>query len=55
MPTFTNQTSQVAIEARIAERRRADNGNELTMRGDYHLPFGRLTLGQKLRKWLRQV
>ena len=55
MSTFTNQTSRVAIEARIAERPRADNGNELTMRGDYHLPFGRLTLGQKLRKWLRQV
>ena len=46
MSTFTNQTSRVAIEARIAERRRADmRGN-----GDYYL----LT-AKALVKWLCQV
>jgi hypothetical protein len=55
MSTFTNQTSRVAIEARIAERRRADNGNELTMRGDYHLPFGKAEARAEAAKWLCQV
>jgi hypothetical protein len=49
MSTFTNQTSRVAIEARIAERRRA----ELTMRGndDYDLPTAKAK-AQALVKWL---
>jgi hypothetical protein len=44
MSTFTNPTSRVAIEARIAERRRA----ELTMRAndDYYPP------AKELVKWL---
>jgi hypothetical protein len=55
MSTFTNQTSRVAIEARIAERRRADNGNELTMRGDDdYLPTAKAK-AQALVKWLCQV
>jgi hypothetical protein len=55
MSTFTNQTSRVAIEARIAERRRADNGNELTTRGDYHRPFGKGEGRAEAAKWLCQV
>ena len=43
MSTFTNQTSRADIEARISERRRAENGNELTTpQGDYHQPFGQV-------------
>jgi hypothetical protein len=55
MSTFTNQTSRVTIEARIAERRRADNGNELTMRGNdgYYLPTAKAQA--ELVKWLCQV
>jgi hypothetical protein len=57
MSTFTNQTSRVAIEARIAERRRADNGNELTMRGndDYYLPTAKAKAQAELVKWICQV
>ena len=55
MPNFTNQMSRVAIEARIAEWRRADiNGNELTMRSDddYCLPTAK---AKELMKWLCRV
>jgi hypothetical protein len=54
MSTFTNQTSRVAIEARIAERRRAENGNELTMRAndDYDLPNAKAKAQAELMKWL---
>jgi hypothetical protein len=37
---FMNWTSRVAIAGRIAERRRLQNWDELTIPGDYHLPFG---------------
>jgi hypothetical protein len=49
MSTFTNQTSRVAIDARIAKRRRTDNGNELTMRNDddYYL-----STAKELVKWI---
>ncbi len=57
MSTFTNQTSRVTIEARIAERRRADNGNELTMRDNdaYSLPTAKAKAKAELVKWLCQV
>ena len=53
MSIFTTQTSRVVIEARIAERRRADNGNEL--RGDYHVPFGKDEARAEAAKWLCQI
>ena len=46
MSTFINQNSRVAIEARIAERRR---GND-----DCCLPTAKAK-AQELVKWLRQV
>ena len=55
MSTFTNQTSRADIEARISERRRADNGNELTTQGDYHRPFGKVEARAEAAKWLCQV
>ena len=57
MLTFTNQTSRVAISARIAERRRADNGNELATRGNdaYDLPTAKAKLQAELLKWLFRV
>jgi hypothetical protein len=55
MPTFINWTSRVAIEGRIAERRCADNWKELTMRGDYYLPFGKAEARAEATKWLCQV
>jgi hypothetical protein len=51
---FINWTSRVAIEARIAERRRLEDWSELT-RGDYHLPFGRAEARIEAAKWLWQV
>jgi hypothetical protein len=55
MSTFINWNSRVAIEARIAERRDADNWNRLATRGDYHLPFGRAEARAEAAKWLCQV
>ena len=56
MSTFTNQTSRVAIDARMAERRRAENGNEFTMRGndDYYQPNAKAKAQAELMKWLCQ-
>lgn len=54
MSTF-KWTSRVDIEARVAERRRAENGNESTMRGDYHQPFGKAEARAEAAKWLCQV
>ena len=53
--TFMNWTSWVAIAARIAERRRPQNWNELTMPGDYHQPFGKAEARAEAAKWLCQV
>jgi len=39
--SILNRTSRVAIAGRIAECRRPQNWNELTILGDYHLPFGK--------------
>ena len=57
MSTFTNQTSRAAIEARISERRRADNGNELPTRGDddYNLSTAKAKAQAEFMKWLCQV
>ena len=54
MSTF-KWTSRADIEARIAERRGADNLNELTTRGDYHRPFGKAEAQAEAAKWLCQV
>jgi hypothetical protein len=53
--TFMNWTSWVAIAARIAERRRPQNWNELTMPGDFHQPFGKVEARAEAAKWLCQV
>ena len=47
--TFMNWTSW------IAERRRPQNWNELTMPGDYHQPFGKAEARAEAAKWLCQV
>jgi hypothetical protein len=47
--TFINRTSRVAIAGRVAEWRHPHEWNELTMLGDYHLPFGKPEAGQKPR------
>jgi hypothetical protein len=48
MSTFTNPTSRVAIDARIAERRR---GND----DDYYPPTAKAKARAELVKWLWQV
>ena len=52
--TILNRTSRVNIAARIAECRRPQNWNELTIPGDYHLPFGRAEAQAKAARWLWQ-
>jgi hypothetical protein len=47
-------TSRVAIAARIAECRQPQNWNELTILGDYHLPFGKAEAQVKATRWLWQ-
>ena len=47
-------TSRVAIAARIAEHRRPQNWDELTIPGDYHLPFGKAEAQAKAARWLWQ-
>ena len=54
--TFINRTSRVAIAGCVAEwRRQPQNWNELTMLGDYHLPFGKAEARAEAAKWLCQV
>ena len=53
--TFRNWTSRVAIAGRIADRRRLQDWNELTMPGDYHGPFGKTDAQAEAAKWLWQV
>jgi hypothetical protein len=52
--SFLNWTSRVAIAGRIAERRRPQDWNELTIPGDYHLPFGKAEAHAKAARWLWQ-
>ena len=47
--TFLNWTSRIAIAGRIAESRRRQNWNDLTIPGDYHLPLARPKPRQKPR------
>ena len=53
--TFLNRTSRAAIAGRIAEERRPQNSNPLTMPGDYHLPFGKTEAQAEAAKWLWQI
>jgi hypothetical protein len=55
MPSSSqNWTSRIVIAGRIAEHRRAENCNEPTMPGDYHLPFGKAEAQAKAARWLWQ-
>ncbi|MFZ0096448.1 MAG: hypothetical protein WB540_12125 [Pseudolabrys sp.] len=53
--SFLNWTSRAAIAGRVAEERRSENWNELTIPGDYHLPFGKADAQTKAAKWLWPV
>jgi uncharacterized protein DUF3551 len=53
--SFLNWTSQAAIAGRIAECRRLQNWNELTIPGDYHLPFGKAEARAEVAKWIRRM
>ena len=52
--SFLNWTSRVAIDGRIAEYRRSQNWSELTIPGDYHLPFDKTEARAKAARWLWQ-
>ena len=52
--TFLNWTSRIAIAGRIAESRRRQNWNDLTIPGDYHLSFGKAEAQAKAARWLWQ-
>jgi hypothetical protein len=52
--SILNRTSRVAIAGRIAECRRPQNWNDLTIPGDYHLPFGMVEARAKAARWLWQ-
>ena len=52
--SFLNRTSRVAIAAQIAECRRPQNWNDLTIPGDYHLSFGKAEAQAKAARWLWQ-
>ena len=49
--SILNRTIRVAIAGRIAECRRPQNRNELTILGDYHLPFGKAEAKAKAARW----
>jgi hypothetical protein len=53
--TFINRISRVAIASRVAKSRRPHEWNELTMLGDYHLPFGKTEARAEAAKWLCPV
>jgi hypothetical protein len=57
MSTSIPLTSRVDIQARIAERRGADNRNELPTRSDddYYKPTAKAKAEAELMKWLCQV
>ena len=50
--SFVNWSSRVAIAGRIGERLRPQGWNEFTLRGDYHLPFGKSEARAENIKWL---
>jgi len=45
------QTRQAGIAGRFAELRRPQNVSELTIRGDYHLPFAKTEARIEAAKW----
>jgi hypothetical protein len=45
------RTNQAAVARRIADSRRPQNFNELTTRGDYHLPFAKTEGRIEAAKW----
>ena len=53
--SFLNWTSRVAIAGRVAEERRSEGGNELTLPGDHHMPFGKTEAQTRATKWLWQA
>jgi hypothetical protein len=53
--SFINWTSRVAIAGRVAERRRPQGENELTLQGDYHPPFGKTGARLEAAKWIWQI
>jgi hypothetical protein len=53
--SFVNWTSRVVTAGRVAERRCPHNWNELTIAGDYHLPFGKAEARSEAAKRLWQV
>jgi hypothetical protein len=53
--TLTNWSSRTAIDARMAEYRRPQNGFEPTIPGDYHMPFGKAEARSKVATWLWQA
>ena len=52
--SILNWSSRVAIAGRIAEYRRPQTWNELTILGDYNLPFGKAEARAKAARWLWQ-
>src|SRR5215475_7281582 len=48
---FVNHTSRAAIAPRFTEQRCPRNWNELTMQGDYHLPFATTGARSEAAKW----
>jgi hypothetical protein len=50
--SFINQTSRVAIAGRVAEHHRPQYWTALTLRGDYHAPFGKIEARAEAAKWL---
>jgi hypothetical protein len=52
--SISKWTSRVVIAGRIAECRHLRNWNELTIPGDYHLPFGKAEAQVKAARWLWQ-
>ena len=49
--SILNWSSRVAIAGRIAEYRRPQTWNELTILGDYNLPFGKAEARAKAARW----
>ena len=53
--SILNWSSRVAIAGRIAEYRRPQTWNDLTILGDYNLPFGKAEARAEAAKWLCEV
>ena len=53
--SFLNWTSRVSIAERVAEERRSESWNELTIPADNHTPFGKAEAQTKAAKWLWQA